>query len=381
MPLALTTRGHNMVLGALIADAASMGLHWLYDQDHIHKIAPKEPEFCAPVRENYTGVPGYFAHSKLQTGDQTQYGAQLIVLLKALETSDGIYNASTYKQAFREYFGYGGDYVGYIDFTTRETLDNLRRAADEAQHRAAALPFDGDEMVTVAMVTKVTSLIGKLSGDALRDAFIEAAQITHAGDKAALAHGLQVFEEIIAMPTASGAYDQQLPAISKLPALIAAYEASGQLDNQATFDAIDSVVQSTNDHPCAIAYGRVTAVMMMTALKNDNIDAILAAGRQHATPEIAKLLDDAMAHRSSNTNEIAKHFGLACDLNYGVPIASHIIATAPNYREAIRRNIYAGGDSCGRSILIGALLGAIHGVGGDTGIPPSWITQLNNHPL
>ena len=44
MTTSVNTRARNLVLGALVADAAAMGLHWLYDQDRIAAVAPKTPE-------------------------------------------------------------------------------------------------------------------------------------------------------------------------------------------------------------------------------------------------------------------------------------------------------------------------------------------------
>ncbi len=378
MPLNLTQRGRDMALGALVADAASMGLHWIYDQARIREVAPDAPEFRMPDAANYEGAPGYFAHAKLKTGDQTQYGAQLTVLLKALEASGGVYDEAVYAQAFRDHFGYGGDYVGYIDLATRESLNNHLRAQDEAMRRAKALPYDGSEMTTVAMVTKAMSLIGRLAGDELREAFRDTVRITHGDDAEVMAHGLEVLEEIVAAPKASGAFDQQLPAVSKLPALIAAQEAGGTLGDMA---AVDSVLRATNDHPHAIAHGRVVAAMMAAALGVSDVEDVIGAGRAKATPAIAALLDDALSRRDQDANAVTAHFGMACDLDYGAPSALHNIATAPSYVEAVRRNIYAGGDSAGRSIIVGAILGALHGVGGDKGIPPEWIAKLTHNPV
>lgn len=381
MPLDLTPRGRDMVIGALVADAASMGLHWIYDQDRISEVAPEAPEFKAPDAANYQGVPGYFAHARLETGDQTQYGAQLVALLKALEKSDGTYDATVHAQAFRDHFGYGGTYIGYIDLATRESLNNHVRVEDEALRRAKALPYDGSEMTTVAMVTKAMSLIGRLTGDELREAFKETVRITHGEDAEVMTHGLNVLDEIVAAPRASGAYDQQLPAVSKLPALIAAQDFSGTLANKDAMAEVDAAVRITNDHPHAIAHGRVVAAMMAAALSHGDAKDVLAAGRVVATPEIAALLDDAQSRRDSDASEVTKHFGMACDLDYGVPSAVHNMATAPNYREAIRRNIYAGGDSAGRSIIIGAIFGALYGIGGGRGIPQEWIDRLNSKPV
>ena len=38
-------RAKNAILGALVADAASMGLHWLYSQQRLSELALSAPEF------------------------------------------------------------------------------------------------------------------------------------------------------------------------------------------------------------------------------------------------------------------------------------------------------------------------------------------------
>jgi Zn-dependent M32 family carboxypeptidase len=41
-------RAKNTVLGALVADASSMGFHWLYSQSRFAELAPSDPEFRDP---------------------------------------------------------------------------------------------------------------------------------------------------------------------------------------------------------------------------------------------------------------------------------------------------------------------------------------------
>lgn len=371
---ALTTRRRNLVIGALVADAAAMGLHWIYDQDHIARIAPEKPEFRAPDGANYKDVPGYFAHSTRRIGDPSQYGEQLLVMLRCLTQNDNQYDVQTYATAFRAHFGYGGGYVGYIDHATRDTLDNFRRAQDNALDLARALPFDGPASTTTAMVTKAMALSTQYSGAELRQKFEEAVRITH-NDDAVIAHGFAVLDQIIAAPPASGANDQQLPAIAKLPPLVALL--SDAKDD--SFDqAVASAVKVTSDHERAAAFGRVSGAMMRAALQTGDVDAMAEAGRARATPETEALLADALTRLDSNSNDVTRHFGMACDLNYGVPSVLHNVLTAPSYPEAVRRNIYAGGDTCGRAILLGALAGAIHGFGGAQGIPQDWVDTLTH---
>lgn len=366
-------RARNMVLGALVADAAAMGTHWIYDRDHIRKIAPETPEFVTPDAAHYDGVPAFFAHSNRQTGDQSQYGEQLIVMLKALAANDGVYEAQIYATHFRAHFGYGGPYVGYIDHATRDTLNNFLRAEDEALNHAYALPFDGPRKVTTAMVGKAMALVPRYKDDALRAKFEEAVRMTH-DDDVTVAHGLNVLAEIIAIPRKFGAVDEQLPAIAKLPGLIASLPHN--VDAETFNTAVDSAVRTTSDHERAIAFGRITARMMQAALTTDDMTAIVSAGRSVATPETDALMTDAISMTAQDTNAATKHFGMACDLNYGVPSVVHNILTAPTYADAVQRNIYAGGDTCGRAILLGAIMGAAYGIGGKHGIPAEWVEKL-----
>ena len=55
---------HDALLGALVADAASLGLHWLYDQDHIKLIeSTGSLLFRQPDAAHYKDKRGYFATS------------------------------------------------------------------------------------------------------------------------------------------------------------------------------------------------------------------------------------------------------------------------------------------------------------------------------
>jgi ADP-ribosylglycohydrolase len=52
---------------------------------------------------------------------------------------------------------------------------------------------------------------------------------------------------------------------------------------------------------------------------------------------------------------------------------------ATSYSGTVRANIYAGGDNCGRAIVLGAVAGATFGIGGEHGIPESWIEKMHDH--
>jgi len=368
----MADKAQAMIQGALVADAATMGLHWIYDQDHIAKIAPNDPAFVAPDAAHYEGVMGYFAHAARANGQNSQYGEQLKVMQTALAASDHSFDPQGFVTAFQAHFGYGGAYVGYIDHATRDSLDNYRRAAEAALDKGRAVPWDGPEGVTTAMVTKALALTQQFSGDTLRIKFEEAVRITH-DDDATLAYGFAVLDAVRAMPAVTGAVDVQLPAIAKLPPLVAALADA----EDATFtQTITTAVRLTSDHQTSVDFGLACAHMMRAALTCDDMPEIVNAGMESASSEVKQLLSKALSMTGEDTNTVTAHFGLACDLSYGVPSAVHNVLTASSYAQAVRRNIYAGGDNCGRAILVGALMGAVHGIGGHTGIPQDWINRL-----
>jgi len=366
----------HMILGALVADAATMGLHWIYDQNQIAKIAPDDPAFVAPDPAHYSGVPGYFAHAARTNGQNSQYGEQLKVMRSALAAGDGAFNAQKFITAFQAHFGYGGAYVGYIDHATRESLNAYQAASAGALAKGRAVPWDGDPSVTHAMVTKALALTQQFTGDTLRRKFEEAVRITHDAD-ATVAYGLKVLDEVVAMPPVTGAVDVQLPAIAKLPPLVAALSDE---DDTTFAHTVETAICLTSNHEASVAYGLACARMMRAALRTTDITAIMDAGLNGATEEVAAKLTSALSMKDQDTNTVTAHFGLACDLSYGVPSAVHTIATAPSFADAVRRNIYAGGDNCGRAILIGAIMGAVHGVAGPTGIPEDWLENHRSAP-
>ncbi len=316
---------------------------------------------------------GYFAHATRKVGDLSQYGEQTMVMLRALDANNGHYDARIYSDHFRAHFGYGGAYVGYIDHATRETLNNFVRAEDIAKTCAQALPFEGDPKITVAMTGTALALMKQHEGVALRAEFEKTARFVHDADDDSIAHGLQVLEALLGASLPMGAVDVQLPAISKLPGLLAGCAAmKGRFE-----EIVTSAVGTTNTHPTSIAFGQVCARMMKAAMDGQDPQGCVDAGRAVATPQIQELLEDAQARKDQSTLDVTKHFGLACDLAYGVPSVVHNILTAPSFVEAVRRNIYAGGDSCGRAMLLGALGGAVFGIGGERGIPRDWIKRLH----
>lgn len=294
-----SVRRRDLVLGALVADAAALGLHWLYDPAALAARAPADAEcaFLAPAP--YPAGSGAFAHAGKRPGDPSPYGVHLRVLLEALCAADGALDLADYQARFRAAFGYGGRFCGYIDKPTRGTLANL---------------------------------------DAGRT-------------------------------TPSGVDDDQVCVLAKLPALLAA-----DLREAATLDA---AVRVTHTADAALAWCRFSAGLLAALVDGATLADALAAALAQAPAALATAARQGLECTAADP---AAALGRACPLAQAMPLALHLLAHAPDFAGGVRANIRAGGDSCGRALLLGPALAALHGVGTPRGIPLAWLARLVDAP-
>jgi len=166
--------------GGWVADAASLGLHWLYNSERIQEVGGDEPEFLPPKADYFSGGLGYFAHEGKQVGDVSHYGAATGVLTDSLLANDGRLDIRDYQHRFRAFFGPGGKWQGYVDNPTRVTLNNLnsieQTAIEQAQASASANLTDQQKRI---LVQKVLPYTGRLSGDQLAEPVRKAIDLTY----------------------------------------------------------------------------------------------------------------------------------------------------------------------------------------------------------
>lgn len=299
------------ILGALVGDAASLGFHWLYDQKRIKEIAPDHPEFRNPTPSDYNDISGYYAHGLKRAGDFSQCGEQAMVLLRSLVANGGRYDKDHYEKLFCEHFGYGGQYIGYIDHPTRDTLNNVaNRGTDISKQNVENIEYHGAD-------------------------------------------------------------DEQLPALAKLPALIAVYQGSSQLK-----EVVESAVRVTNNNNLAVEFGHLSASIIEAVLEGQTIETAILNSCKVASHNVTEVTKKAISLTPEDNLTVTSKFGTSCKLVYGFPSVIHNALTSDSYSTAIQKNIYAGGDSCGRAMLLGALLGAANGIDGEKGIPLEWIEKL-----
>jgi hypothetical protein len=285
----------SAVLGPLVADAATLGLHWLYDPVRLAEIAQRGPvTFTEPDARNYAGTRGYFAHGGKRAGDLSVYGETAGLVLLHLAGSGGAFRRMQYQQQWRAHFGPGGAFVGYADKPTRALCARL------------------------------------LASDKPED-----------------------------WPARSGADDDQMPALESVPAITAVHCGSpARGDDAALARAVEEAVAVTNDNPLAIDGALTLARALAAVIAGTPMRTALAdaAGRAGAT--LKPLLVEALGMPAFDPVAATAKFGAPCHMHQGLPVAFHILAHAKGFTHAVEANILASGDSCGRAMAIGSVAGA-----------------------
>lgn len=295
------------IFGALVADAAALGLHWLYDPARITEIeATRGLVFLQPDPDNYSGAKGYLAHGGKLSGESTGYGEVCLLMLKHL-AKHGSFNRVEYQTEYRAHFGPGGAFVGYVDSPTRLTLRTL------------------------------------------------------------------LLLEPADFPAASGADDDQHPALAALPALVATH--AGTLEE--LMAKVEDVVHITNNNAQAVTAAQCSAAVLFEVLGGTPIAQALANALPLAGSTLKPLLEEALAIPTLDSVAVAKRFGMACHVVEGLPLVFHIAQHASDYRVAVESNIRAGGDNCGRSIMLGAIVAAHKAKQENVGypIPLPWLAR------
>ncbi len=96
-------------------------------------------------------------------------------------------------------------------------------------------------------------------------------------------------------------------------------------------------------------------------------------------PVIEATIQRLEARLTDDTTEVIKDIGQSCSSQFAFPASMFFILKYPTrFDEAMKQNVLSGGDSAGRGMLIGMILGATLGY---SSIPIDWIKNLNDFEL
>ena len=140
----------DSLTGALVADAAALGLHWLYDHARLSRIAESGPVmFRRPDAADFRDAQGYFAHAGKAAGDSSQYGHACLLAAEAAKAGGG-YDLAAHQAGYLRLFGPGGSWVGYADKVNRGVVARLLAAGSEEIPIKSGI--DDDQLPAIAAV-------------------------------------------------------------------------------------------------------------------------------------------------------------------------------------------------------------------------------------
>jgi ADP-ribosylglycohydrolase len=160
-PISVRERYAGLLYGALVADSLALGAHWIYEQDEIADKFGRVTELLAASRQDY--------HPGKDSGAQTHYGDQTLILMESLEACGGNFVMDDFARRWRSFWD---DSKSYRDHATKDTLANLEagvgltRAGSESGELGGAARMapillalrDEDKPTIIAAVRAQTAL-------------------------------------------------------------------------------------------------------------------------------------------------------------------------------------------------------------------------------
>jgi len=149
------------IMASFVADALSLGVHWVYDRAQIKDKYGRLEEMTDPVIAPY--------HKGKSKGEFTHYGDQMLVLLDSLVHAFP-FDVYDFGERWQVLFA---EYSGYMDHATKETLANMGAGKEMDAAGSASSDLSG--------AARIAPLLLGLGGD-------ESALIYAARQQTAMTH-------------------------------------------------------------------------------------------------------------------------------------------------------------------------------------------------
>ncbi|ROQ92327.1 ADP-ribosylglycohydrolase family protein [Desulfosoma caldarium] len=177
-------------------------------------------------------------------------------------------------------------------------------------------------------------------------------------------------------PEASGSASTDLAGAARIGPILYAMPD----DPQACVAAARAQTAMTHNNAMVVEAAAYWTVVTQEVLVGKHPqDALESALQKLSLPELfASWVRHGLESASMETEAAVLDFGQSCAVDGALPSVVHCIARyAEDLREGLIQNVMVGGDSAGRGLLVGMVLGAHHGL---RAIPQEWIEALRAGP-
>ena len=160
----MTTKRQAAVLGAFVADALSLGVHWVYNTGVIDKKFGRVEHYYDPLTSFHKGK---------RAGDFTHYGDQMLVLLETLY-KEKRFEDLRFAQSWQNFLS---DYTGYFDKATKATLEKMNSGGELTQSASTS-----DDLAGASRMAPLVAVYGDDLDRLVQTARSQTA-ITHGDDR------------------------------------------------------------------------------------------------------------------------------------------------------------------------------------------------------
>jgi hypothetical protein len=102
--------------GGLVANAASLGYHWVYNPEYLEELSKKKSLLFQIQNQSEfdEGKPSYYVYPNHKVGDVTTQGMFMIWLYEAMK-NNMTFSKNDYENLIFSHIKPGGDYIGYVE--------------------------------------------------------------------------------------------------------------------------------------------------------------------------------------------------------------------------------------------------------------------------
>ncbi|XP_033743115.1 crystallin J1A-like isoform X2 [Pecten maximus] len=297
----ITQRCVGAVVGALVADAAAMPVHWIYDVEKMKKViedCQQQPEFLPESRCPFYTLP---------TGRYSSYGDQTFVLLNSMVENKGL-NTDHYKKSLYERFGPKSAYE--IDLGHPRTKEDL--------------PISGPWR------------------------------------PASLTDFIKNYDQ--GLDKTGKATDAQADGFSKVAPLVALYAGdTGKLLLEVD-KAIRVTQEDDIAVECGLA---AASILEKCVLGKSVEAAVQETARETSNSDVKGYIQKAIDGKTTPHTEFVQKVGSSCRVPGNFTNSVHCLLNSNgDFRDTVVMTIVPGGCNCSRCGFVGATLGAVHGLKG-----------------
>ncbi|KAG5192921.1 ADP-ribosylation/Crystallin J1 [Tribonema minus] len=121
VPSPSSTRARAAVLASFVADAATTGVHWIYEQDKVAELAAADARQGRSIAFHYPPACPFYT---TQVGDASPWAHELIPLLRVVASTKTM-DPEVYASACRHYFKEESAFIPYTNSALRNAFANM----------------------------------------------------------------------------------------------------------------------------------------------------------------------------------------------------------------------------------------------------------------